>query len=273
MKRIVNIICAIDLLFILFLFASSIVGNAILSEILYYLAFIVPTLIGAYFLKRERPYTEEIKSIYLGISGKNIAHAAPLVMPTVAAVMAMSLLTSWLLGLFGMSSQSAIEGGILYAIIIYALLPSLLEEILFRFIPIKLLIPYSKSAAVVISALLFALIHMDLFVIPYALVAGILFALIDLECESVIPSLLIHFVNNLCSVLLTKTDAAAGAVIYASMGVFTLVSLAVIFIKRRSYARLFSPLYEREERKSVGYAPLAVLIISLFIAFTSLFIQ
>lgn len=273
MKRIINIICAIDLVFILLLFVSSLIGEGILSDVIYYLSFIVPLLLGAYFVKRERPYTEEVRTVRFSISKKGAVYVLPLIVPTVSIIMAISRLTSLLLGLFGVSGESDAEGGILFSVLVYALVPAVLEEVLFRFVPMRLLLPYSRSAAVIISALMFALIHMDLFIIPYAFAAGILFALIDLECESVLPSMAIHFVNNLSSVLLMKTGARVGAVIYPLLGALALISLAAILVKRESYARLFSPLREHGEKQSIGYAPAAVLILSLFIGFSSLFIQ
>jgi hypothetical protein len=66
----------------------------------------------------------------------------------------------------------------------------------------RLLSEHSRRGTILISAFFFALVHHDLFIIPYAFIAGVIFMTIDIALDSVIPSLIIHFLNNSLSVIL-----------------------------------------------------------------------
>ena len=93
-------------------------------------------------------------------------------------------------------------------LIIHALLPSFLEEMLFRYLPMKLIAPYSRRLCILLSSAYFALIHFNLFQIPYALLAGLVFITVDLWADSVLPSFILHLLNNVISVLWIKYSAS-----------------------------------------------------------------
>ena len=72
----------------------------------------------------------------------------------------------------GIAASSNSE--ILLNFLMYAILPAILEEILFRGIILKNLLPYSKSGAIIISALLFGITHMNPIQILFASVFGVI---------------------------------------------------------------------------------------------------
>ena len=266
MKRIVNVICAIDLIFLLLLVLSS-MTYGILSEVLYYVALIVPIAIGAYYIKRERPYTENPHSVYIGLDKSSLAYFLPLAAPAIALIIAVAYITASVMGAFGITGGETIDLALPEALLIFALVPAVLEEALFRYIPLKLLLPYSKKWAVILSALFFSVVHTDLFKLPYAFVAGIIFALADINCKSVIPSVIIHFVNNAASVIIIKSSSdTVSLAIYLTIGVLALISAIIVAIRHNVYRDFAKPLYEKEEKAQIGTAPAVISALCVFLA-------
>ena len=78
-----------------------------------------------------------------------------------------------------------------------AVLAPLFEEIVYRGLIIKLLSARSKSAAVLVSALAFGLMHGNIPQAASAFATGLIYAVIALRCGSIVPTVLIHSFNNL----------------------------------------------------------------------------
>src|SRR5262249_4792921 len=82
-------------------------------------------------------------------------------------------------------------------ILVYALLAAMCEEIAFRgFILTGLRQRFNAWTAILISSLLFALYHMNVFQALPAFVLGVVLAILTVRSESVLPSMLLHFLNN-----------------------------------------------------------------------------
>lgn len=77
------------------------------------------------------------------------------------------------------------------------ILAPLFEEIIYRGLVIKMLSPYSKSAAVLVSALAFGLMHGNIPQAVSSFCTGLIYAIIALKCNSIIPTIIIHSANNL----------------------------------------------------------------------------
>ncbi len=73
----------------------------------------------------------------------------------------------------------------------------LFEEIIYRGLILKAISPYSKTAAVFVSALTFGLMHGNIPQAASAFCTGFLYAVIALRCNSIIPTVIIHGINNL----------------------------------------------------------------------------
>lgn len=82
-----------------------------------------------------------------------------------------------------------------------ALLPAILEELLFRGILFTELDRRGALRAILVSALLFALIHFDLANLPVYFYAGVLLALVLYATDSLPATMLLHAAYNLCSLL------------------------------------------------------------------------
>ncbi len=82
-----------------------------------------------------------------------------------------------------------------------AIVPAFVEELMFRGMIYKNLRPYGRSGAIVISALLFGLMHQNAAQLFYATAAGIILAVVYELTESFWCCVLLHFFNNYFAVM------------------------------------------------------------------------
>ncbi len=88
------------------------------------------------------------------------------------------------------------------------ILAPVFEEVIYRGLIIKVISPYSKTAAVFVSALAFGLMHGNIPQAASAFCTGLIYAIIALKCGSIIPTVIIHSLNN----LIVNSPELAGAV-------------------------------------------------------------
>ncbi len=84
-----------------------------------------------------------------------------------------------------------------------ALLPALVEEFMFRGIILHKLRAFGDGFAVLLSSLMFGLIHGNLVQIPFAFIVGLALGFAVVKTGSIIPSIIIHFLVNGSSVIVT----------------------------------------------------------------------
>lgn len=83
-----------------------------------------------------------------------------------------------------------------------AIVPAVFEEFAFRGVVLNKLRKFGDSYAVIMSAVLFGLMHGNLSQIPFAFILGLVIGFIAVKTNSIIPGILIHFFNNLFSVIM-----------------------------------------------------------------------
>ncbi len=86
---------------------------------------------------------------------------------------------------------------------IMAVLPAVLEEFFFRGYVLQALRPYGDTFAVVMSALLFGLMHSNLTQLPFAFLLGLIFGFFAVRLRNIWVCCTIHFLNNALAVLLS----------------------------------------------------------------------
>lgn len=268
MPKALKYVTFLNLLFILFVSVSGFIGG-VAGNVVYYLAFIVPVAL-AYLLKSRADVA--FSPPRMRISPANIGLVLPLTAPLLAVIFFISWLTSLLLSAIGAENTTDLSGNIFTLILTHAVITSILEEALFRYVPIAFISPYSKKYAVIFSALFFAFAHCNLYQIPYAFAAGVAFAVIDIAADSIIPSLLLHFLNNLISIFWIR-DAGDG--VFAKAYVITLLGLALIslipiVLLRGKYSRQLSKEKWAASRVQLSYEPLLFFATTLFVAILSL---
>ncbi len=85
---------------------------------------------------------------------------------------------------------------ILGSAVFICIIPAVVEEALFRGVILSGLKVFGKKAAVFISALAFSLYHMSPDKTIYQFIVGAVYAIIALSSKSILPTVIIHFLNN-----------------------------------------------------------------------------
>lgn len=176
------------------------------------------------------------------LSLASLSHPAlllPLVAPCLLTIYLVAWLCSYLGSLAGISASAALTDPLPLALVRHALFPAVAEELLFRYYPLRRLLPYGRRRAVGVSALLFALAHADIIQLPYALLAGLVFAALDAVTESLVPSLLLHLLNNTLSVL-TLIGTLPAWTVPVGLTALLLPSGVLLILLRRRYDELLS---------------------------------
>lgn len=81
-----------------------------------------------------------------------------------------------------------------------AVLPAIIEEWAFRGLILKYLLPYGKNGAIIISALLFGLVHIQPIQVIFTFIMGVLLAICYEYTNSLLVPIIVHFLNNAFSV-------------------------------------------------------------------------
>lgn len=196
------------------------------------------------------------------------------------------ILLGWLLDRFNTPATEVPEtaAGIILLYISTAVLPAILEEWAFRGVLLKNLLPYGRKGALIISSLLFGIMHVDPARIIFATVFGLLLGICYEYTRSIKIPMIIHFINNSIAVTATLAEenivisAVIGFVIYGFMG-FGVAAL-IYFIRNGVNHKIISlnrPLhigYKLTSGKYLlkavlnpGLIPLALLYMFIFAAY------
>ncbi len=231
MKRALDVLCVADLFFLLFIALSSMSGGA-LYYLFYLLTLLVP--IAALALKREE---EKVNVCLLfKISHRNALVFLPFIFPVLLLIFGSAYLSSLVMSFLGYADTAPdVSGNIFKVMLDNVLLPAVTEEAIFRLLPLVLLSKCGSVKSSLFSALLFALAHASFFAMPYAFLAGVIFYALDFYFESILPSLVLHLLNNLLSVIFMRYYSVSGFSLYFVL-IFlglSLLSIAFLFLFRK----------------------------------------
>ncbi|MBQ7380753.1 MAG: CPBP family intramembrane metalloprotease [Clostridia bacterium] len=174
----------------------------ILCAFLYFLSFFLPALIF-YGLSSGRSARPIDFSMTLP-TPHTLFKTTTILLLSVGTIVAMAYFNAWLLPTFASSGgvDPAMEPyQLVLAVFSSAVIPAFAEELLFRGVILSNLKPYGKGMAVVLSALLFGLMHMNASQLLYATAAGLVLGAVYVATDSLWLCILIHFSNNLFSLL------------------------------------------------------------------------
>ncbi len=127
----------------------------------------------------------------------------------IGGILAIAYLNAMLLEVFNYSefqsglmgeSESMANYQIVLSFITTAIVPGICEEFLFRGAIMTNLKPYGKAPAIIISAVLFGLMHQNAGQLLYATAAGLVLGWVAYETGSIWCGILMHFLNNFISV-------------------------------------------------------------------------
>lgn len=179
---------------------------------------------------------------------------------------------NWLHELTGYISFSAIpstEGWrVIPVIFVIAVLPALFEESIFRGILLNPMKNFSTAAAVLLSGALFALYHQSPAQTVYQFCCGCAFALVAIRADSVLPTMLSHFLNNAVIIILSACGinnfSGTGGIIFYVVSAIALVAVLgyLLFFDKKSNTKKTESLKPFLLTASVGMAVCTVLWIA-----------
>ena len=162
---------------------------------------------------------------------------------------------------------------------VFAVLPALLEELVFRGYVLRALRRYGDWFAVAVSALLFGLMHGNIAQIPFALIVGVALGWLYVMTDNIWIPVAVHFINNGFSLLLqyctigmddTKLGMSNVFAVFALIAIGAL-SLAVLFARRSTLLRRMprkSALSVGSRTGSLLSSPLFLICIAVFVLLT-----
>lgn len=214
----------------------------------YLLSFLIPALVLRLTLKED---------IYpKGYRAARTSKGAGLwVLFILGTVYCCALLNSYLMnfffGFFGQPNMELFETtfngvhSVLLEVLTMAIIPGICEEVLFRGVFLKRLLPFGKNLAVVISALFFALMHQMPLQFLYTFSAGLMLGYLYVYTGSVWWGVLVHTLNNALSVLTSvfdryldeRTATVISSTLYTVLAAAAIVSLVILIRKGRKGTR------------------------------------
>ncbi len=128
--------------------------------------------------------------------------------------------------------EIALKGGkeTLLGVLSIAVVPALIEETVIRGIVMQPLRKYGDKFAIIASALLFAVMHGNMVQIPYTVIGGLLLGYLAVATGSLWPSVILHFINNLYSVIIVSVNDNFGENASAIVTAILLILFAVVGI-------------------------------------------
>ena len=127
-----------------------------------------------------------------------------------------------------------------------ALLPAIVEELIFRKTLCDTYVKQNPIGGIILSAAVFALMHMNLRQIPYAFVGGLFLGWIYVTTQSVFTSIIAHFTINGASVVFgkiaadfsTKTAMDTGSVIWTGIMYVIGITVAAAYLFKNKNKKL-----------------------------------
>ena len=256
-------LAAFFLLFFYRLFAARLPfdsRNPLLVLLLEVAVFVLPATV--FIIARGRGYTRALR-----LRAPEGAHT-PLLIAAFFALFSGCLLLSILfggnesLGTSVTAFDSATRGALwkrVLTILILAPVPAVAEELFFRGILITEYERRGAMRAILLSALLFALIHFDLQNLPVYLFSGALFALVLYATDSLVATMLLHILYNTVSLLgqeYLNTLYRFTGNIQLFLFLIILIFLCAMILLLRGFAKIYKSRHEAgvgKPRRDVPY--------------------
>ena len=152
-----------------------------------------------------------------------------------------------LLNVFGLSMMEGLNELSIdtdtFSLFLYAgILAPITEEILFRGLIQRSLMPYGKKFAIFCSALTFGIFHGSPIQSPYAFIVGLVLGYVAAE-YSILWAMVLHMINNLVIAdMLSRItsglpETAANLIVWLVLLAFTVAAIIIIIVKRRQISQ------------------------------------
>ncbi len=161
----------------------------------------------------------------------------------------------------GISAVQAPGGalGIIITVIVFGIVPAIVEELVYRGVVFNgLMKSYKPWKAIVFSALIFMLMHFNVYQMVYQFIMGIILATICYYTGSILYSIIFHAINNVVVVLLSyfapnifSADLSAINIILIILGALAAAAAIVgLFILLKKLCKKYDTKAEVIEEKS-----------------------
>lgn len=268
-------------------FRAAYTGNSVFSEAIdavFSICIIFIPFFLSFLFQKKRGLIKE-----LPLGTPNDGKAAVLlvfigVMSCVAASYATGILTSVVENIFGVTftlpESDTVYNSVplfLLATLGTAIVPAFIEEFAIRGTVMQPLRKYGDKFAIVMSALVFGLMHGNMVQIPFAFLAGLAIGYAVTVTGSMWVGVAIHFLNNFISVLMQVAidnlpDKLENIVILGLLALVFTAGIACLVLYLKNYAR--TPLQKGDELLSNGEKAKAYLCtVPMILAAISLLIE
>lgn len=154
----------------------------------------------------------------------------------------------WLLNQMGFSAMAALEMATIttdsLSMFLYiSILGPISEELLFRGVILRLLRPWGKQAAIVVSAIAFGLFHGNIIQIPFAFLVGLVLGYVTVE-YSIVWAMLLHIFNNfvlsdLMGRLAEAQPETASVLLFAVMLLSLIAAVVLLIVEKEEVKNYF----------------------------------
>ncbi|MGN1443322.1 MAG: lysostaphin resistance A-like protein [Acutalibacteraceae bacterium] len=211
----------------------------------------------------------------------------------VGLCMAANIVTSYLIvfmNAFGVTLSSPemlrAEGfsGFLISVVQVSVAAAVVEEISLRGSVMQNLRKYGDTFAVVMSAVVFGIMHMNLVQAPFAVIVGLGLGFITVKTGSMWPAIIVHAINNFFSTVITYlpqwgVNEKAVNIIY-SLALYAFLGLGVVFgyffIRRAgrisAYQNSGSVLTAGEKAKAFLLSPTIIIAMLVMLYYTAQYV-
>ncbi|MGN1195673.1 MAG: lysostaphin resistance A-like protein [Acutalibacteraceae bacterium] len=175
--------------------------------------------------------------------------------------------------------------GFILSVIKVAVTAAVAEEISLRGCVMQNLRRYGDSFAIVMSAVTFGIMHMNMVQAPFAIIVGLILGYITVKTESIWPAIIVHSLNNLFSTVVSYLadwgvrqeliNAVYSFIIYALIAVGAICGLLFIKrVKQISYTpKPGSVLTTGEKTKAFLISPTLIIAFLIMIYYTAQYIK
>lgn len=147
--------------------------------------------------------------------------------------------------------DKSVLGYILFFIEI-AILPAIFEEILFRKVMLDSAKKHGTKFAIIFTAIMFGLIHMNIPQAVNAMFIGIIFAYITIKTGTIIPAIILHFINNGTQALLMINENNLIMSNIINYGYISLVIIGAVLLLSKILKNKHELKLKEENKSNIG---------------------
>lgn len=159
--------------------------------------------------------------------------------------------------------------GMALMVISTAILAPIFEELLMRKVLIDRMRPFGEWVCVLMSGLIFGLLHGNITQLLYTMVLGFLLAFVYLKTNRIINCILLHILNNLTSILFVVLGIDL-MIMIGYMAIATVAGLILLLVNRKKFRLEPSDVIPKGERMKVLF--LSPGMLSLMVLFALYFV-